>query len=196
MSEFKPIIFSDEELQKRQECNWLKGCKLINNSVRTEANKQIMINREGKVIGGKPSPNDETPGIFIDKANGYTYIRLHDKGMIALQVAMKYVFYNEIECVYDEPSVDDVVDHINGIKSDNRLSNLRIVSKQFNSHNHERCKDNINQLPPDAKLSTNNETKLKCYADDEHYYIELRSNLYYKTSKTSKLPKWITRTRN
>ena len=54
MSDYKPIIVSDEELQKRINIPFLKGCKLFNQNVRTEANKQIMINRDGKVINAKP----------------------------------------------------------------------------------------------------------------------------------------------
>ena len=196
MSDYKPIIVSDEELQKRINIPFLKGCKLFNQNVRTEANKQIMINRDGKVINAKPSKNDDGPGIFHDRINGYTYIRLHDKGMIALHIAMKFVFYDEITCIYDESSSNDVVDHINGLKSDNQLSNLRIVSKSFNSHNNARCKDNVTELPSSAKQITNDETKIKCYSDDEHYYYELNPNLYYKTAAKSETPKWLRKSRN
>ena len=194
-TEFKSLIVNEEELTKRQNCAWLKGCKLFNQSVRTDANKQIMINRNGEVIGAKESPNDSKPGIFHDRQNGYNYIRLHDKGMIALHIAMKFVFYDEIQSPYDEPTVDDVVDHINGVKDDNKLSNLRVVSKQFNSHNHVKCKKNVRELPSTAKLTENNDCKLKCYSDDDSLYVELRTGLYYKTPLKTKLPNWLCRQR-
>ena len=75
-SEFKSIIVSEEDLQKRVEVPFLKDCKLFKESVRTEANKQIMINRLGEVKGAKPSKNDNKPGLFHDKANDYIYITL------------------------------------------------------------------------------------------------------------------------
>ena len=194
VSEFKSIIVSEEELQKRVEVPFLKDCKLFKESVRTEANKQIMINRLGEVKGAKPSKNDNKPGLFHDKANDYIYIRLHNGGMIALHIAMKFVFYDEIFSPFDSPDSNFVVDHINGKKQDNRLDNLRIVSKQFNSHNHPGIKGNVNELPSNAKLIDNNETKLKCYLDDDYYYIELRSDLYFKTKSNEKLPKWTCKT--
>ena len=190
-SEFKPIIVSEEELQKRINVPFLKDCKLFKKYVRTEANKQIMINRLGEVRGAKPSKNDVNPGLFHDKANDYIYIRLYDGGMIALHIAMKFVFYDEIFSPFDSIDPTFVVDHINGKKQDNRLDNLRIVSKQFNSHNHPNVKGNVINLPSNAQLTENNETKLKCYLDDDHYYIELRSDLYFKTKSNVKLPKWI-----
>lgn len=193
LHEFKSIIVSEEELQKRLEIPFLKDCKLFKKYVQTEANKQIMINRLGEVKGAKLAKNDAKPGLFHDKANDYIYIRLHHGGMIALHIAMKFVFYDEITSPFDSPQQDFVVDHINGSKQDNKLSNLRIVSKQFNYHNHPNAKGNVNLLPSDAKLIENNETKLPCYCSDDHYYIELRPDLYYNHDKNLKLPKWICR---
>ena len=192
-SEFKSIIVSEEELQKRINVPFLKDCKLFKNSVRTEANKQILINRLGEIKGAKLSKNDAKPGLFHDKVNDYIYIRLHNGGMIALHIAMKFVFCDEIFSPFDSTDPSFVVDHINGKKQDNQLTNLRIVSKQFNSHNHPNAKGNVGNLPSIAKLIDNNETKLKCYLADDHYYIELRPDLYFKIKSDEKLPKWICR---
>lgn len=188
---YKSIIVDETELAKRLECTWLKGCKLFNQNIRTEANKQIMIDKNGNVIGAKISKKDEIPGVFLDKYNGYKYIRLHNGGPIALHIAMKFVFFDEIYCPFNNPTDNFVVDHINQCKQDNRLSNLRLVSKQFNSHNHERCKGNVNSIPTDSKLIINEETNFKCYSDDENCYIELSPILYFKQSINDKIPKWL-----
>ena len=148
---FKSIIVNEEELAKRLNCGWLKNHPLFKQSIRSEANKQIMINRLGEVRGAKPSKNDVNPGLFHDKANDYIYIRLYDGGMIALHIAMKFVFYDEIFSPFDSIDPTFVVDHINGKKQDNRLANLRIVSKQFNSHNHPNVKGNVGNLPSNAQ---------------------------------------------
>lgn len=190
---FQSIIVSEEELQKRTEIPFLKDCKLFKKSVRTEANKQIMINRLGEVKGAKEYENDDNPGLFHDKANGYIYIRLHNGGMIALHIAMKFVFYDEIMSPCDSPQHDFVVDHINRCKQDNRLSNLRMVSKRFNSHNRPNVKGNVLELPSNAKSTDHDKTKLKCYQDDVHYYIELSPDLYYKIELNLELPNWICR---
>lgn len=59
-------------------------------------------------------------------AKGYVIIRLKNKSHKAHRLAWLYV-YGEM------PSKE--IDHINGIKNDNRISNLRDVSKNINQQN-------------------------------------------------------------
>ena len=61
MSEYFSIVVSEEGLQKRLACEWLKGHKLFKEAVRTDKNRDIKINKEGKVIGAKPAKNDVEP---------------------------------------------------------------------------------------------------------------------------------------
>lgn len=193
---YKSIIVDETELAKRLKCDWLKGCKLFNQNIRTEANKQIMIDKNGNVIGAKISKKDEIPGVFLDKYNGYKYIRLHNGGPIALHIAMKFVFFDEIECVHSTPLPTDVVDHINGIKTDNQLSNLRLVSKRINCYNCERkFKNIVNKLPNDVSV-LNNTKHLKQYKSDseKQLFIEITSNYYYKLNSVNNeviVPKWL-----
>ena len=66
--------------------------------------------------------------------NGYSRFTINKKLYTAHRLAWLYV-YGEM------PSGD--IDHINGIKSDNRIANLRVVSKSGNAQNRAARKDNV-----------------------------------------------------
>ena len=191
-SEFKSIVVSEEELQKRLQCPHLKDHKLFKERYRTEANSKIMINRNGEVTGAKPSKCDKLkPGLFYDSKNEYIYIRLWTGGMISIQAVMRFVFYDEIDSIYDNPFKDCVVDHIDNNKTNNNLSNLRLVSKRFNCYNCKRkIKNKVNELPSDCTESPNKDTTLKCYKDpsSNKIYVEL-SKCYYLSC--AELPDWV-----
>lgn len=61
---------------------------------------------------------------------GYVYLHLDRKKYLAHRLAWLYVygFY---------PDKDKQVDHINGVRWDNKITNLRIVSKRENQQNRE-----------------------------------------------------------
>jgi hypothetical protein len=67
------------------------------------------------------------------KASGYIYIRLKLKQYRAHRLAWLYTYGKFPE---------DQIDHINGIKNDNRIINLRAVSDKENSRNLRLRKDN------------------------------------------------------
>lgn len=187
MSEYFSIVVSEEGLQKRLACEWLKGHKLFKEAVRTDKNRDIKINKDGKVIGAKPAKNDVEPGIFLDKVNGYKYFRLWNGGTIAIHTAMKFVFYDELKCIYGDRKSTDVMDHINGNKCDNKLSNLRLVSKQFNCYNCDRPFVAItNELPEDAKkyehqINHDADYDLPGYTSksNQRLYVEIAPKRYY-----------------
>lgn len=77
----------------------------------------------GNIIGMKGN-------LITAKKMGYLYIRNNDIQLFAHQFA----FY----CSYGY--VPKVIDHINGIKDDNRICNLRAVTNQQNSWNRTRTK--------------------------------------------------------
>jgi hypothetical protein len=66
-----------------------------------------------------------------DSGNGYKKVMLNGKNMYVHRIiwAMKYGEFPE------------QIDHINGIRSDNRLSNLRKADNLLNSHNHHKFRE-------------------------------------------------------
>ena len=78
--------------------------------------KRAQGRRSGNLVAGCARPND-----------GYTQINIKGKGYLVHRIAMllTYGFYGDgLE-----------VDHINHIRDDNRLSNLRFVTKSDNGRN-------------------------------------------------------------
>ncbi len=72
-------------------------------------------------------------GEWIEPSNRY----LNDQGYALLKICKKYFRYHRILWLCAHGSLDDKleIDHINGIRNDNRLENLRQVTKRQNSHN-------------------------------------------------------------
>jgi hypothetical protein len=63
----------------------------------------------------------------LDKVHGYYQLRFSGK-LYRLHRVVWYLHYGE------QPG-DKHIDHINGNRSDNRISNLRLVTQQENNHN-------------------------------------------------------------
>ena len=77
------------------------------------------------------------------KHNGYIEILLTNKKKeikrFKLHRIVYYAFNQERFDIYDS-SMDNSIDHINGNKADNRLSNLRNVTNQHNQFNNRKAK--------------------------------------------------------
>jgi hypothetical protein len=61
--------------------------------------------------------------------DGYIHIQIGNNEKYYIIKAHQFIYY----CVHKQ--VVDCIDHINGIKNDNRIENLRSVTKQQNSFN-------------------------------------------------------------
>jgi hypothetical protein len=81
----------------------------------------------GKVYGVKGKE-------LITKNNGYIRFMIHkDKKPYHLR-AHQFIYY----CVHKE--IVEQIDHINGVRDDNRIDNLRAVTHQQNQHNRTKAK--------------------------------------------------------
>lgn len=147
------------------------------------------MNREERIklaINNGYTCNPETGDIFgingkliRGKTRGYITFRVYDK--LGKNYAIKghqFVYY----CMFD--NIVDCIDHINGIKTDNRIENLRSVTHQKNQFNRKSTKgytfDKVSkkyraQIRIDTKLNnigyfdTEDEAK-KAYLDAKKIY--------------------------
>lgn len=70
--------------------------------------------------------------------SGYYYVRLNGKSYSVHRVI--YVLYNKLESV----PKDSICDHIDGDRTNNNISNLRLISFDDNTRNAKLRKDNKN----------------------------------------------------
>ena len=108
-----------------------------------------------------------------NRSDGYLIIEIEDK---------MYLFHRIIYKAYN-PNMNDTlfIDHINRIRNDNRLENLRLVTCQENHFNQDakgytKCKNGF-----DAKIKLNGITKTKYFrTEDEarNWYLEQKEILH------------------
>jgi len=73
-----------------------------------------------------------------DNENGYNDIKINGK-IIKRQRLLAYFFLG-LDNISGTLSGEIVIDHINGIRLDNRVENLRITTQQGNQHNRQTAK--------------------------------------------------------
>ena len=114
------------------------------------------VSTNGKIKVG------ETAGYL--HPHGYIYIRVKNKRYYTHRLAWLYT-YGEFP--------DKCVDHINGNRSDNRFTNLRLASKsenQFNRKKDKRCTSGFKGVSYVEKCD---KWKAQAYAFGKHHYLGL-----------------------
>lgn len=91
-------------------------------------------------------------------------------------------------CFLNKPSGNVVIDHINGIKTDNRIDNLRYVSSSINNRNklsHKDIKyDFVNELPSNSLHITHvkgddvSELNIYYNKQNDKFYMKMSSNKF------------------
>ena len=89
--------------------------------------------------------------VGIPNSHGYYKISIFDGGKIKKFFNHRFIY----ECFHGPITDKRVIDHINNIKSDNRLENLQLITQSENTK-----KDNIKRryLPPIKIRATNTKT--------------------------------------
>jgi|688.fasta_scaffold146229_3 hypothetical protein len=130
---------------------------------------------------------EEKIQLAIEK--GYTYaevsgkiynrfgneITKKDKGYIMINLSNNYKRYNlrahQFAYYYKYKKIVEHIDHINGIKDDNRIDNLREVTHQQNQHNRTKAKGYyLNKISKKyhTQIMLNNEVKyLGCFNTEQ-----------------------------
>lgn len=80
-----------------------------------------------------------------NKVKGKIAGTTHKRGYIELKINCKNYKAHRLAYVYMNGEYPEDIDHINGVKDDNRISNLRSVSKAINMRNRKRNKNGENE---------------------------------------------------
>lgn len=90
---------------------------------------------------------DKNSGLFMRISTGNIIGSPHKKtGYIQISVKSKTYLAHHLAWLYSFGYLPKEIDHINGIKTDNRIENLREASRQENARNHKRSKRNTSGI--------------------------------------------------
>ena len=95
---------------------------------------------------------------FDINKNGYVMFAIYYNGKSKTILGHRYAWY----CVYGE--IPNVIDHINGDKSDNRITNLRNVDHRINNFNR-KCNKKYGIVDRKSKY------RVQICADNKRYHI-------------------------
>lgn len=118
----------------------------------------------GIVTWRSPPPNSRClPGEVVGfKCNGYLKVALYDMNIYIHRLAWLIAYGN-----YPK----EAIDHINGDRSDNRLSNLRLATKAQNSWNSKMRKNNSSGVKGVSYNSAMNKWVGKIRVDGKRIYL-------------------------
>ena len=103
-----------------------------------------------------------------NRKNGYIYLSFDNKCVSAHRLSW---YFNNGSC---DPQIE--IDHRNGIRSDNRIENLRIATPNNNQHNRQLQKNNSSGAKNVYWSNQNNCWKVKMNFMRKDYYFGLFSN--------------------
>ena len=89
------------------------------------------LKREVRNIGRKPYVIEEKLLKMPKNSRGYNHVRLCKDGISKtknIHTIVALVFLSHTTCLHNK-----VIDHINNIKSDNRISNLQVITNRLNT---------------------------------------------------------------
>lgn len=111
---------------------------------------------------------------------GYIFLNIYNKGKIISLLGHQFAYY----CKYNR--IVDCIDHINGIRDDNRIINLREVTHQQNQYNRTKAKGyhfNKQRNKYHTKIKLNKKTiHIGCFKTEEEArqaYLEAKEK-YHK----------------
>ena len=136
------------------------------------------------------SPNGDVKNIKTNKIlkpflrRDYYCVRLCKNGI----VKNKYIHQLVADAFLDKPNENSIVDHINNIKTDNRLENLRLVTQSENTRNKSKHYNVnyqfVNEIPSNSlhitQFKDNDITDIGLYFNKQtnDFYLKTADNKY------------------
>lgn len=104
--------------------------------------------------------------------------RKHHSGYLTLWINGKVHQLHRIAWIYYHGKIDDrQIDHINGIRNDNRISNLRLTNKGENQKNSKKRKDNNSGHTGVSYHKKCEKWQADICVDNKHIYLGIFSSL-------------------